>query len=67
MPGLSKQQLVILGGVAFTATVAIYNTVYLPFYSPEFEAKLKNPPPRAAKSGNSVWANLDREAKSGKE
>ena len=60
-------QRVLAGGIVFTAAVAIYTTVYLPFYSTDIEElrkKANNRPPSAPRS---MWGNLDREIKERKE
>ena len=66
-PAVNNKRLVV-AGVVLTASVALYVTVYLPFYSQdivELRKKAQNRPT----SGNSksVWANLDKEIKNNKD
>jgi hypothetical protein len=57
----------IVVGVLFTAAVAGYTTIYLPFYSTDIEDLRKKASQRPPSAPRSVWGNLDREIKDKRE
>lgn len=57
----------IVAGLLFTAAVAGYVTIYLPFYSVDMEELRKRAANRPANPSKSVWGNMDREIKSRKD
>lgn len=63
---MRSQNLKIVAGVVFTACVAGYVTVYLPFYSMDLEDLQRKAAARGPSQPKSVWANLDREIKENK-
>ena len=57
----TKQKVLIMSGVGFMCAVAMYNSLYLPYYR---RMDVKNIEPAAREmSRGSMWKNLDQEAK----
>jgi dipeptidase len=60
---MSGNQKYIIAGVLFTAAVAGYVTIYLPFYSTDIEDLRKKAQSRPAAPPKSMWGNMDKEIK----